>query len=52
MFAAEVAILSETASLVASPTLNGIYTPDLYPQKEATPEIALESLRLEEEFRL
>ena len=52
MFAAEVAILSETASLVASPTLNGIYTPDLYPQKEATPEIALENLRLEEEFRL
>ena len=49
---AEVAILGESASLFEKRNLKGVYTPDLYPQKEATPDITLENLRLEEEFRL
>ncbi len=49
---AELAILHESASLIELPALSGTYTPDLYPQKVVTPDIALENLRLEEEFRL
>ena len=49
---AEIAMLSESALLLEAPSLKGAYIPDLYPQKKVTPSIALETLRLEEEFRL
>ena len=45
-------MLSESALLLEAPNLKGAYIPDLYPQKKVTPSIALETLRLEEEFRL
>ena len=49
---AEIAILGETAELSESNSLKGVYIPDLYPQKKVTASVAIEALRLEEEFRL
>ena len=49
---AEVAMLHETAELLETASLKGTYIPDLYPQKKVTSSVALEALRLEEEFRL
>ncbi len=48
----ELAMLGDTASLLDLDNLKGTYIPDLYVQKKVTPSIALENLRLEEEFRL